>query len=452
MGIMAEIRQPAVAGVFYPADAGGLQTAVAQALQAPLAWPIDAKAIVAPHAGYIYSGPIAGHAYAAIAHRADQIRRVVLLGPAHRLGFRGIAVPSARAFATPLGLVAVDHGAIGSLAGLPEVIVLDRAFDQEHALEVHLPFLQHLLHDFTLVPLVVGDAGAPAVEAVLERLWGGPETLIVISSDLSHYEGYEAARRLDGATAKLIETHQGGALHGANACGYHALAGLLRRAGALDLRATTIDLRNSGDTAGDRDRVVGYGAVSFEYAHKARLPEAYREQLRAAVRRTLDQTARKQEVKVALDSYPPALRAARRTFVTLRQPDGALRGCAGSLEIGEPLIVNLLKSTIRTGSADPRFKPVTPEEAAQLQIGISIMSHDRAIVAHSEQALIDSLRPDHDGLIIRDAGHDALFLPQVWEALPDPRAFVRQLKLKGGLPAEHWSPTFRAWRFATETF
>ena len=125
---------------------------------------------------------------------------------------------------------------------------------------------------------------------------------------------------------------------------------------------------------------------------------------------------------------------------------------AGSLEIGEPLIVNLLKSTIRTATADPRFKPVTPEEAAELQIGISIMSHDREIAARSEQELIDSLRPDHDGLIIRDGRHDALFLPQVWEALPDPRAFVRQLKLKCGLPAEHWSATFRAWRFTTESF
>src|SRR5262249_22559782 len=157
---MAEIRQPAVAGAFYPADAGALQTAVAQALQAPLAWPVDAKAIIAPHAGYIYSRPIAGHAYAAIAHRADQIRPVLLLGPAHRLGFRGIAVPSARAFATPLGLVRVDHNAIASLAGLPEVIVLDRAFDMEHALEVQLPFLQHLLRDVALVLMVVGDASA----------------------------------------------------------------------------------------------------------------------------------------------------------------------------------------------------------------------------------------------------------------------------------------------------
>jgi AmmeMemoRadiSam system protein B/AmmeMemoRadiSam system protein A len=452
MGTMTSIRQPAVAGLFYPADAGGLQAMLAAQVGAP-PWPIDAKAIIAPHAGYVYSGPIAGTVYAALAHRADQVRRIVLLGPAHRLGFRGIALPAAQAFASPLGLVPIDRDALAGLAGLPEVMVLDRAFDQEHALEVHLPFLQHVFHDFTLVPLVVGEASALAVEAVLERLWGGPETLIVISSDLSHYESYDAARQRDGATSKLIETHRGGDLDGFNACGCRAIAGLLRRAAALDLRATTLDLRNSGDTAGDRQRVVGYGAYSFEYAEHARLPETYRAQLLAAVRRALDQTARKQEVTVEPDAYPPALHAARRTFVTLRTPDGQLRGCAGSLEEGEPLIVNLLKSTIRSAAADPRFKPVTPEEAAQLSIGISIMSHDRPIAADSEPALIDALRPDHDGLIIRDGEHhQALFLPQVWESLPHPRAFVHQLKLKAGLAGTHWSPTFRAWRFTTESF
>src|SRR5579871_103002 len=147
---MTEIRQPAVAGLFYPADAGGLHSALASHVgRSP--WPIDAKAIIAPHAGYVYSGPIAGTVYGALAHRAGQIRRVVLLGPAHRLDFRGIALPTARAFATPLGLVPIDHAALASLAGLPEVKVLDRAFDHEHALEVQLPFLQHVFADFTLV-------------------------------------------------------------------------------------------------------------------------------------------------------------------------------------------------------------------------------------------------------------------------------------------------------------
>lgn len=448
---MAQIRQPAVAGMFYPAEADGLRAAVAAHLHAPSAWPIDAKAIVAPHAGYVYSGPIAGNAYAALAHRAGTIRRIVLLGPAHRLGFRGIAAPSATAFATPLGLLPVDRDAIASLAGLAEVMVLDRAFDQEHSLEVQLPFLQHVFPDAAVVPLVVGEASPEAVEAVLARLWGGPETLIVISSDLSHYEAYDQARKIDGATSRLIELHRGGAIGGQMACGHRALAGLLRRATALDLRATTLDLRNSGDTAGDKQRVVGYGAYAFEYAEHARLPDGYRAHLLDGARRALDAAARQGEVKLVVDSYPAPLRAARRCFVTLRQPNGDLRGCTGVLD-PEPLIVAVLKSTIRSATADPRFKAVTPEEAARLDISVSILSHDRPIVADSEAALIDALRPDHDGLVIQDGPQSALFLPQVWETLPDPRAFVHHLKVKAGMPPQRWSPTMRAWRFTAESF
>lgn len=452
---MAQIRQPAVAGLFYPGDADGLRAALGEHLRAPTVgsslWPIDAKAIVAPHAGYVYSGPIAGRAYAALAHRAGTIRRIVLLGPAHRLGFRGIAAPSVDAFATPLGLMPVDRAALASLAGLPEVMVLDRAFDQEHSLEVHLPFLQHCFPHAALVPLVVGEASAEAVEAALARLWGGPETLIVVSSDLSHYEPYDRARQLDGATSRLIEIHRGAEIGGQMACGHRALAGLLRRAAALDLRATTLDVRNSGDTAGDKQRVVGYGAYSFEYAEQARLPDDYRAHLLDAARRGLDAAARRGEVKLVVDSYPVPLRAARRCFVTLRQPDGTLRGCTGVLD-PEPLVVSVMKSTMRSATADPRFKPVTPEEATQLEISVSILSHDRPIAADSEAALLDALRPDHDGLVIQDGALSALFLPQVWESLPDPRAFLRHLKTKAGLPADHWSPTFRAWRFTTESF
>lgn len=448
---MERVRQPAVAGLFYPADEGGLRAALAQHVRLA-AWPIDAKAIIAPHAGYVYSGPIAGQAYAALAHRAGQIRRVVLLGPAHRLGFRGIAAPTAQAFATPLGLVPVDGAAVASLLDIPGVMLLEPAFENEHGIEVHLPFLQHALHDFSVVPLIVGDATPETVEAVLTRLWGGPETLVVISSDLSHYERYERARELDGATMKLIETHRHDRLETQFACGQRAIAGLLRRAAALDLRVTTLDVRNSGDTAGDRDRVVGYGACTLEYAETARLPDDYRAMLHRAVRQALDQTARQAEITLALNTIPTPLLSARRTFVTLRTADGQLRGCTGSLDHGEPLIVNVLKSTIRAAAADPRFKRVSPEEAASLNVGISILSHERPIAVDSEQALIDSLRPDHDGLIIRDQGRDALFLPQVWEALPDPRAFVRHLKTKAGLPADHWSPTVQAWRFTTESF
>ena len=221
------------------------------------------KAIIAPHAGYIYSGPVAASAYAHIISACDIIKRVVLLGPAHRLAFSGLAASSAEAFATPLGLVTLDKDSIKQLTSLPQVRILNEAHTEEHSLEVHLPFLQEILASFKLIPLVVGDATPEEVCEVLEAVWGGPETLIVISSDLSHYHDYETATQLDRATSDAIEALRPQDILFENACGRNPVNGLLIIAKKLGLQAHTIDLRNSGDTAGSRDRVVGYGAYTF---------------------------------------------------------------------------------------------------------------------------------------------------------------------------------------------
>ncbi|MDT8384973.1 MAG: AmmeMemoRadiSam system protein B [Gammaproteobacteria bacterium] len=260
------IRPPAVAGMFYPADRQQLHDDVTDYLASAVATRPNApvpKAIIAPHAGYVYSGPVAASAYARLLPARDRIHRVILLGPSHRVPFRGLASSSADAFTTPLGQIRLDRAAIDSLADLPQVQRLDAAHAQEHSLEVHLPFLQEVLDDFQLVPLVVGDASPAEVAAVLERLWGGPETLIVISSDLSHYHDYTTARRLDRHTSNAIEGLRAEAVHSEDACGCVPVAGLLYLAREHGLQASTIDLRNSGDTAGPRDRVVGYGAYVF---------------------------------------------------------------------------------------------------------------------------------------------------------------------------------------------
>jgi AmmeMemoRadiSam system protein B len=218
------------------------------------------KAVIAPHAGYIYSGPIAASAYARLAPLAEIVQRVVLLGPAHRVGFRGLAASSARAFETPLGPVPLD-GEFNELAlGLPQVHLLDEAHEGEHSLEVHLPFLQVVLGNFSVVPMVVGDAEPEEVAEVLRVLWGGPETLIVVSSDLSHYLPYPRAVELDETTAQAIEACQPDRIHPSQACGRTPMGGLLLRAKEEGLSVERVDLRNSGDTSGTRDRVVGYGS------------------------------------------------------------------------------------------------------------------------------------------------------------------------------------------------
>ena len=261
---MTNERNPAVAGLFYPDNPLTLRAVVTDYLRAvPEAGSVP-KAIIAPHAGYIYSGPIAASAYARLKPARGKIQRMVLLGPSHRVGFRGLALSSAEFFATPLGRIPLDREAAASISDLPQVRMMDVAHAQEHSLEVHLPFLQEVLGEFRLLPLVVGDASPEEVSEVLELLWGGPETLIVISSDLSHYHDYATAQKMDRATSHAIEALRYGDIHYDDACGRNPVSGLLHLARKQGLSVHTIDLRNSGDTAGTRDSVVGYGAYVIE--------------------------------------------------------------------------------------------------------------------------------------------------------------------------------------------
>lgn len=250
-------RLPAVAGMFYPFDADELAQLVQRYAQDGAAG-APPKMIIVPHAGYIYSGAIAGAAYASLKGAAG-IRRVVLLGPSHRVALRGMALPSVDAFVTPLGEIAIDKSLRDAIAGMPGVIVHDAPHAQEHSLEVQLPFLQTVLQEFTLLPLVVGDAEPEMVAAVLEKVWGGDETLVVISTDLSHYLPYASARRVDAETSALIQQHCTH-IHPEQACGAHPLNGALLMAKRKGLQVACVKLANSGDTAGTRDRVVGYGA------------------------------------------------------------------------------------------------------------------------------------------------------------------------------------------------
>lgn len=258
------IRSPAVAGMFYPAAAEELGADIDRMIAgaaAPSGPP--PKAIIVPHAGYVYSGPIAAAAYGLLRPARGRVQRVVLLGPAHRVPFRGFALPSVKAFRTPLGDIPVDRPAVDRLRGLPQVKILDEAHAGEHSLEVHLPFLQRMLGAFALLPVVVGMASGEDVAALLGAVWGGPETLIVISSDLSHYYAYADARARDARTAAAIERLDGAALDEESACGRIPIRGLLQVARRRGLACRRVDLRNSGDTAGPRDQVVGYGAWVF---------------------------------------------------------------------------------------------------------------------------------------------------------------------------------------------
>jgi AmmeMemoRadiSam system protein B len=257
-------RQPAVAGSFYPANPQQLQQMLTQYLQDAETDTKVPKAIIAPHAGYIYSGAIAASAYTRLKIAHDRINRVVIIGPSHRIGFHGLAVSQADAFVTPLGNIPVDTQAVQAITQFPFVQYIEQAHSHEHSLEVQLPFLQAVLDNFSIVPIVAGDASPEQVSQVLAALWGDSETLIVISSDLSHYHDYTTAQNLDKATSIAIENLQYEKLNFESACGRVPVSGLLKLARDKALTVKNIDLRNSGDTAGDKQRVVGYGAYIIE--------------------------------------------------------------------------------------------------------------------------------------------------------------------------------------------
>jgi len=263
---MTETRRAAVAGGFYPGSKAKLAATVEDYLRA--SQPTQAtdpppKALIVPHAGYIYSGLVAATAYARLFSLRGVVERVVLIGPAHYLPLRGLAASRGRAFATPLGEIQLDRAAIEGLRDLRQVTQRDDAHAPEHSLEVQLPFLQTVLREFTIVPLLVGDALYDEVREVIDRLWGGPETLVVISSDLSHYYSYDRARRLDAETAAAIVALEADAIHEEQACGRIPIGGLLLAVRSRGLHAVALDLCNSGDTAGPRSEVVGYGSFLF---------------------------------------------------------------------------------------------------------------------------------------------------------------------------------------------
>lgn len=460
---MTVTRPSAVAGSFYPAQARELSAQVSRylaeaAARRPAHTGETPKALIVPHAGYVYSGPVAASAYARLIPARGKIQRVVLIGPSHRLAFRGLAVGTAEAWSSPLGAVMIDRPAVERLMALPMVVELDDAHAQEHALEVQLPFLQILLGDILLVPVVAGDAHPDEVAAVLDAVWGGEETLIVVSTDLSHYLDYDAARALDAATGAAIARLDESALGRGQACGRIPLGGLMVAARRHHLTVESLDLRNSGDTAGSRDRVVGYGAwalypsadipaESAPPSDPAGLDAAGAALIRLAWDAIHHGLKMGRPGKITLDApLPDCLTAPGAAFVTLKR-HGHLRGCIGSAQAWRPLVEDVTDNAYKAAFSDPRFPGLTENELDGLVLSVSVLTPPQPMTIHSEGDLLSQLRPGIDGLIIEDKGHRALFLPSVWEQLPDPSRFLAHLKAKAGLPPTHWSPNFRASRF-----
>ncbi len=494
-GLHLPVRAAAVAGSFYPAEAARLRSDVQALLRAAsdqAARPAP-KAVIAPHAGYVYSGATAARAYARLAAQRGTVTRVVLLGPAHRVHVRGIALPEASAFDTPLGPVEVDQEAVRALSALRQVVAARPVHAAEHALEVHLPFLIETLGAFKLVPLVVGEITPAMVAEVLDLLWGGPETLIVVSTDLSHYHAYRDAVRIDGVTVAAVSgravniTHQ-------QACGATPVNALMQVARARGLRVELIDQCNSGDTAGPRDRVVGYAAFALYETAQAAAKQTGDAGIKSstdihpdtrlktstdastdtstktstspqivvpqwfpvdggAVMTSLARTAIERALGLppSFASAAPWLAHTAAVFVTLTR-DGALRGCIGSLAAHRALGLDLAENAVAAALRDPRFTPVTAHELPALKVEVSLLTAPQELVFVSEADALAQLRPPFDGVIFEASGRRSTFLPQVWEQIPAARAFLAALKEKAGLPAGYWGADVRLSRYRVARF
>ncbi len=456
--IEKNVKSPAVAGIFYPEDPIELRSMVEKFLTPNLSkmclGPCLPKAIVAPHAGYIYSGAVAGAAYAVLKTLGNAIRRVVLLGPAHRVPVKHCAVPSYTAMATPLGEVPIDRAMINELldAESGEIELQDEAFANEHSLEVQLPFLQSCLENFTLVPILVGGANLVSIARILAELWRGPETLIVVSTDLSHYLGYQEAMNIDLSTVEQVCTMRVDRLESKQACGFVPLHGLMHFARSVGLSVRAIDYKNSGDTAGDKNRVVGYGAYHF-YTDNEDLGLYSFEQkqllLNIAKQSIIDGIKTHQPLALDINRLPFKTDHAQDCFVTLEK-NGQLRGCIGSIEAHRPLALDIAENAYKAAFHDPRFQPVTADELNQMTLSISLLSPFYPIDCQSESELLALMRPGIEGIVIKDQGKSALFLPHVWKQLSDRQAFLAALKQKAGFPENYWSPTMRVFGFTAD--
>ncbi len=446
-----QVRPAAVAGTFYPGNAPQLAMEIGELLDSvenlepKLAFP---KALIVPHAGYAYSGPVAARAYDELAPARGIVKRVVLIGPSHFVGGRGLALPECEAFETPLGRIRLDAEGIAALADLKQVVRSAAAHAQEHSLEVQLPFLQKVLGDFSLVPIAAGSALTEEVVEVIERLWGGPETLFVISTDLSHYHAYEDAKRIDGATLGRIEAFAAD-LNYEEACGATGLNGLLAVARGKGLSIRRLAACNSGDTAGSKARVVGYSSFAL-YEGDAVSVERAGSTLLEIARGSILNGLGLNSVPTKRNHLPWLLQHAA-TFVTLTM-DGALRGCIGSLAATRPLGEDVVSNARAAAFQDPRFPKLKREEWPRCRVEVSLLSAPKPMAFGDEAELLSQIRAGEDGLILECDGKRATFLPQVWETLPDRRQFLGELVKKAGLPADTRLARCKVSRFRVAKF
>ena len=442
-----KVKNCAVAGHFYPRQPAELRQLINSLLRANPQWGDKPKAVIVPHAAPRFSGAIAALGFNRIRPFIHEFKRVVILGPAHRVAFNYVAALDADIWRTPLGDIAIDRHYTEQLISRKRVQYLDQAHEEEHSIEVQLPFLQAIgLAQVPILPLVVGAAEPALTRHLIVDILSDADNLLIISSDLSHFQAYQQAIKFDRATINTILSNNA-QINSQQACGCYPINGFLAHLATQQYDAQALGYCNSGDTGGSKDSVVGYASFAFT--------EIFNQQTRAhilaIVRQTITQQIRNSDVaelgtkdddnikevlKRAIFQRPYAC------FVTLNTVNGGhkqLRGCIGNLQVNGTLGESLVKNAALAAFKDTRFQPLAAAELAAIEIEVSILTRPQPLLVTSEQQLIEILQVNVDGLILRYKEHQATFLPAVWAQLNNPIDFIRQLKLKAGLAADFWS-------------
>ncbi|MDD3149287.1 MAG: AmmeMemoRadiSam system protein B [Candidatus Gastranaerophilales bacterium] len=448
---MSITREAVFEDMFYPADKKELSDLISCYLnKSSLPYDIKPKALIVPHAGYIYSGIVAASGYAYLKKFSNDFKKVIIIGPSHSVTFTGAALTSSDYWNTPLGKVEIDKDINSKLLEIEGVKVLEQGHSQEHSIEVQVPFLQKTLDNFKIVPISVSMNSETIISSIIEKFWDDDEVVFIISSDLSHYHKYEEAKKIDLTTANLIESMQYESLTGEYSCGFYGIRGLLRFTRKKNIDPIRLSLKNSADTQGDKSQVVGYGCWIFNKKGKTDyiINHHSKDLVDIARKSIINGIEQGKPINVDYLKMPLILKQNGACFVTLEKNEN-LRGCIGSIIAHRSLAQDIAKNAFSSAFEDPRFSPVLEHELADLTISLSILTLPIKMDFSSEEDLLKQLKPNIDGLIISDRGYKAVYLPSVWEQLPDKVDFLQSLKQKAGLPKNHWSKDFMAYRFFT---
>ncbi len=440
---MNKVKEPAVKGMFYPNDSEGLKNQL-KSFECKKVYDYNTRLVIVPHAGLIYSGQLA---YQGISQLDRNIKNIFIFAPAHRASFEGLALSGYDEWKTPVGNISLNQQINKELEDDFKAKILDSAHENEHSIEIQIPIIQTLFQEIKIIPVLVGMENPNKITDIIKKYYNNKDFGFIISSDLSHFLTDERAKILDNKTAQMIET---GNIQGFNyeqACGAVGICGAVLFANKNKYSLIRVNLINSSHVSNDKSRVVGYGSwILYEGEKNKFLKKHYSSYMLNLVKNVIKSRFSKEKI---ITNHTAVFDESGACFVTLKK-HGNLRGCIGSIIAHRPLIDDLINHANNSAFKDPRFNPVEQNELDELKIDISLLSDPKPIEFSDEKDLLEKIVPYKDGIIIKDGNYQAVYLPSVWEEIPDKELFLKSLKMKAGMQPDHFSDTFEALRFYSE--